>query len=168
MTYKLEQIEGIGPFFASRLTAAGVRNSDELLERCATNEGMRALADSSAVTVSQLTTWKHQADLMRVSGIGSEFGQLLEVSGVESVEQLSQREPSNIVNLLHRVNDERKLTRAVPSLKTVSKWITRAREMAPSWRERLPVRSDVNAGNMEAGRVDGAGEVAPDSGRRPW
>lgn len=129
MTYKLEQIEGIGPFFAARLVAAGVNNSDELLMRCSTDEGTRRLADSCAVSVGQLSTWVHQADLMRVSGIGSEFGQLLEVSGVESVEQLSQRDAQNIAHLLHRVNDERKLTRAVPSTKTVAKWIERARMM---------------------------------------
>lgn len=141
MTYKLEQIEGIGPEFAARLIAAGVHNADELLDRCSTDEGKRKLADSSAVSVGQLTTWSHQADLMRVSGIGSEFGQLLEVSGVESVAQLSQRDPENIAHLLHRVNDERKLTRAVPSIKTVAKWVTRARAMImgyetpnPSWK----------------------------------
>lgn len=130
MSYKLEQIEGIGPFFAERLMSAGVHNSDELLSRCSTDEGKRRLADSAAVSVRQLSTWMHQADLMRVSGIGSEFGQLLEVSGVESVEQLSKRDPENIVNLLHRVNSERKLTRAVPSIKTVAKWVERARVIA--------------------------------------
>ncbi len=147
MTYKLEQIEGIGPHFAARLTAAGVRNTDELLERCASDQGMRELASNSATSVMQLTAWKHQADLMRVSGIGSEFGQLLEASGVESVEQLSKREPENVVNLLHRVNSARKLTRAVPSLKTVSKWITRAKEMVPGWRERdrAPVREGASS-----------------------
>jgi predicted flap endonuclease-1-like 5' DNA nuclease len=129
MTYKLEQIEGIGPFFAARLQAAGVSNSDELLARCSTDEGRRRLADSCAVSVGQLTTWMHQADLMRVSGIGSEFGQLLEVSGVESVEQLSARDPENVAHLLHRVNSERRLTRTAPSIKTVAKWIERARAM---------------------------------------
>ncbi len=184
MTYKLEQIEGIGPHFAARLLAAGVRNTDELLERCATDEGMRELASNSATSVMQLTAWKHQADLMRVSGIGSEFGQLLEVSGVESVEQLAKREPENVVHLLHRVNSERKLTRAVPSIKTVSKWITRAKEMVPSWRERerAPVREGAHSfssegrretvetvsGGNAGGAVSTGNAGASTFGRRPW
>lgn len=131
MTYKLEEIDGIGPFFAERLVRAGVADSDALIERCATAEGRRQLSAYAAVTTQQLETWARQADLMRVSGIGGGFGRLLEASGVQSVKELSQREPENIVNLLHRVNAERKLTRAVPSLSTVSRWVRRAREMQP-------------------------------------
>jgi predicted flap endonuclease-1-like 5' DNA nuclease len=131
MTYKLEEIDGIGPFFADRLVRAGVADSDALIERCATAEGRRQLSAYAAVTTQQLETWARQADLMRVSGIGGGFGRLLEASGVQSVQELAQREPENIVNLLHRVNAERKLTRAVPSLSTVSRWVRRAREMQP-------------------------------------
>ncbi len=141
MTYKIAQIEGIGPEFASRLEAAGVHSSDDLLTRCASDEGRRKVAEQSGLTVRQLSMWMHQADLMRVSGIGSEFGQLLEASGVESVEQLATRDPGNVVNLLHRVNKEKKLTRTVPSIKTVSKWVTRARELVPARRD--VVRSEV-------------------------
>lgn len=168
MTYKLEQIEGIGPHFAERLLAAGVHNTDELLERCATDEGMRKLASNAAVSVMQLTAWNHQADLMRVSGIGSEFGQLLEVSGVESVKQLAQREPENVVNLLHRVNSDRKLTRAVPSIKTVSKWITRAKELVPSWRERdrTGAREAVGAGVQGTPGIPGSPGMPHSAGVR--
>lgn len=131
MTYKITQIEGIGPQFAERLAIAGVHTTDDLLDRCGTEDGRKQLARHVGLSTQQLSTWTHQADLMRVSGIGSEFGQLLESSGVQSVEELSTREPENVVNLLHRVNGMKKLTRAVPSLKTVSKWITRARELVP-------------------------------------
>lgn len=131
MTYKTTQIEGIGPQFAERLAVAGVHNTDDLMDRCSTEHGRKQLAAHAGLSTNQLETWMHQADLMRVSGIGSEFGQLLESSGVQSVEELSTRNPENVVNLLHRVNGMKKLTRSVPSLKTVSKWITRARELVP-------------------------------------
>lgn len=161
MTYKLEQIEGIGPFFAERLVHAGVNNSDELLTRCSTDDGKRRLADSCAISVGQLTTWMHQADLMRVSGIGSEFGQLLEVSGVESVKQLSERDPESIAHLMHRVNNERKLTRAVPSTKTVAKWVSRAKEMVGV---RAPSETVPSAGYS----MDGRDSHAPDLPQRPF
>lgn len=92
----------------------------------------------------------HQADLMRVSGIGSEFGRLLETSGVQSVTELRDRKPENVVNLLHRVNGEKKLTRALPSLKTVSKWINRARELQPFARPRDVSRADSMKDPMHA------------------
>lgn len=129
MTYTLDQIDGIGPFFAERLVRAGVRDSDALLERCSTPEGRRQVASYAAVSTHQLEAWTRQADLMRISGVGGGFGHLLEASGVRSVEELSQRKPENIVNLLHRVNAERKITRAVPSLSTVATWVRRARDL---------------------------------------
>ncbi len=131
MTYKIEQIEGIGPHFSERLSAVGVRTSNDLLTRCTTDEGCRLLEMRTGISATQLRMWKNQADLMRVSGIGSEFSQLLETAGVETVRQLGMREPANIVNLLTRVNAEKRLTRALPSLKTVTKWVEQAKRMEP-------------------------------------
>lgn len=131
MTYKIEQIEGIGPHFAERLASAGIHTSNDLLTKCASDEGRRNVEMRTGISVAQLTTWAHQADLMRVSGIGSEFGQLLEAAGIETVKELGMRTPENVVNLLDRVNEEKKLTRAIPALKTVSKWVDRARHMEP-------------------------------------
>lgn len=129
MTCKIEQIEGIGPHFAERLATAGIRTSDDLLARCASDEGRRMMEMRTGISNGQLTTWMHQADLMRVNGIGSEFSQLLEASGIETVQELGLRKPENVVHLLDRVNEEKHLTRVVPPLKTVSKWVERARRM---------------------------------------
>lgn len=132
MTYKIEQIEGIGSHYAERLGAADVRTTEDLLRRCATPDGRMQLGMKTDISTSQLQTWSHQADLMRVSGIGSEFGQLLETAGVESVKQLGMRDPENITFLLQRVNDEKQLTRVVPPVRTVSKWIHRAKMLEPT------------------------------------
>lgn len=132
MTYKIEQIEGIGPDFGARLAAEGIHTTDDLLSRTLTMDARQRLSMTTGLSVLQLTTWRHQADLMRVKGIGSEYGQLLEASGIETVNQLAQRLPENVVNLLDRVNAEKHLTRQVPPLKTVRKWISNAREMIPA------------------------------------
>lgn len=142
MTYKIEQIEGIGPHFAERLATAGVRTSDDLLTKCASEEGRRMLEMRTGISEGQLTTWTHQADLMRVNGIGSEFSQLLEASGIETVQELGMRKPENVVHLLDRVNEEKHLTRVVPPLKTVSKWVERARRMAMGQETRQETRPE--------------------------
>ena len=56
-------------------------------------------------------------------------GILLEASGVESVAELSQRVPENIVNLFDRVNTMQRLSRSVPPLRTVQKWVQNAQTM---------------------------------------
>jgi predicted flap endonuclease-1-like 5' DNA nuclease len=131
MNYKIEQIEGIGPHFAERLGAAGVHTTADLLARCATPEGREQLAQATGLSATQILTWSNQADLMRVSGIGSEYGQLLESSGVDTVKELAQRNPENLVSVMARINEEKHLTRVVPPVKTVAKWVDNARQLEP-------------------------------------
>lgn len=132
MNYKIEQIEGIGPQYGERLAAAGVHTSADLLEKCATPEGREKLAVATGLTSGQILTWANQADLMRVSGIGSEFGQLLESAGVDTVKELAQRNPENLVSVMARINEEKRLTRVVPSVKVVAKWVDDAKELEPA------------------------------------
>ena len=172
MTYKIEQIEGIGPDFGARLAAAGIHTTDDLLTRTLTMDARQRLSMTTGLSVLQLTTWRHQADLMRVSGIGSEDGQLLEASGIETVGQLATRKPENVVNLLDRVNAEKRLPRQVPPLKTVSKWIAKAREMVPAHANASHANashanvSHVNVSHADASHADasnGAQTTTPSS-----
>ena len=41
MAYKIVDIEGIGEVYATKLNAAGVKNTDDLLKNCATRTGRR-------------------------------------------------------------------------------------------------------------------------------
>lgn len=131
MTYKIEQVEGIGPESGARLASVGIHTTDDLLARTTTLEDRQRLAYGTGLSMMSVTAWRHQADLMRISGIGSEYGQLLEVAGIESVRELAMRKPENIVNLLDRVNAERKLTRSLPALKLVSRWVEQAQQLEP-------------------------------------
>lgn len=131
MTYKIQEIEGVGEHFAERLGASGVRTTGDLLECCATDEGRLQLERATGISGKQLLTWTRQADLMRVPGVGSEFGQLLESAGTQNVTELGARTPENLVSAMTRVNDEKHLTRVVPPVRTVSKWVDHARTLEP-------------------------------------
>lgn len=131
MSYKIEQIEGVGPAYAEKLMAVGILTTDDLLAKCATPTGRQYIATMTGLSEHLLLTWTNQADLMRVSGIGSEFGQLLESSGVDTVKELAQRNPENLVHAMERINEEKKLTRVVPALKTVEKWVDSAKSLEP-------------------------------------
>ena len=135
MSYRIDQVAGIGTHDAERLTQAGITTTDALLERCRSGSGRQDVATRTGVDADRLAMWCRQADLMRVSGIGAEYGRLLEHAGIEDVHMLATRKPENVVNLLHRVNDMKRLTHAVPSMKVVSRWISRARAL-----ETVPAR----------------------------
>ena len=80
----------------------------------------------------QLLKWANMADLMRISGVGEEFSELLEAAGVDTVKELRNRKADNLAARMAEVNQAKKLIRQVPSASQVSKWIEQAKSLAPT------------------------------------
>jgi predicted flap endonuclease-1-like 5' DNA nuclease len=131
MSYKIEEIEGIGPKYGAMLAEAGITTTDKLLKLCCDATGRRNVANDTELTEKQLLKWANMADLMRISGVGSEFSELLEAAGVDTVKELRNRNAENLTAKMEEVNAQKKLTRATPSLSAVEKWIEQAKDLAP-------------------------------------
>ena len=131
MSYKIEEIEGIGPAFAQKLAAADIKTTDDLLKLCCDAGGRKSTAEKTAVSEKQLLKWANMADLMRISGVGSEYSELLEAAGVDTVKELRNRNAKNLAAKMAEVNEEKKLTRAVPSEKVVIGWVEQAKTLDP-------------------------------------
>ncbi|MDH3979376.1 MAG: DUF4332 domain-containing protein [Gammaproteobacteria bacterium] len=131
MSYKIEEIEGIGPAYAEKLAAADISTTDDLLKLCCDAKGRKSTAETTGVSEGQLLKWANMADLMRVSGIGSEYSELLEAAGVDTVKELRNRNAENLAAKMMEVNEAKKLTRTVPSEKTVVGWVEQAKTLDP-------------------------------------
>lgn len=131
MNYKIDEIEGIGPAYKEKLAAVGITNTDQLLEKCASAAGRKAVEKESELTAKQLLVWADVADLMRVNGVGRQFGELLKAAGVDTIKELATRRADNLTVKLAEVNAEKKLAKAVPSESQVQGWIDSAKETAP-------------------------------------
>ena len=131
MKYKIEEIEGIGPAYGAKLEAVGIKTTDDLLDKCASPTGRKAIAEKTGLKESQILKWTNMADLMRIKGVGEEFSELLEAAGVDTVKELKRRNPENLAAKIKEVNEEKKLTRAVPSLNEVTRWVEQAKSMDP-------------------------------------
>ncbi|MGB5177562.1 MAG: DUF4332 domain-containing protein [Gammaproteobacteria bacterium] len=131
MGYKIEEIEGIGPANAKKLAAADISTTDGLLKLCCDARGRKATAEKTGVGEGQLLKWANMADLMRISGVGSEYSELLEAAGVDTVKELRNRNAVNLAAKMAEVNATKKLTRTVPSEKVVSKWVEQAGALDP-------------------------------------
>ena len=125
----LIDIEGIGEVYAAKFRAAGITSQEQLLEMGSTPKGREALAEKVEVSGKLILEWVNRADLNRIKGIGSEYADLLEAAGVDSVPELAQRNAENLYNRLKEIQAERKLTRRLPGLSRVSAWITQAKEL---------------------------------------
>jgi predicted flap endonuclease-1-like 5' DNA nuclease len=127
---KIEDVEGIGPIFAQKLQAAGVNTTDELLDRGGSKAGRASLASASGLTETQLLEWVNHADLMRISGVGSEYADLLEAAGVDSCAELAQRNAANLAVTFQELDAARpNWIRQIPSEATVDAWIAEAKTM---------------------------------------
>jgi predicted flap endonuclease-1-like 5' DNA nuclease len=126
---KLETIEGIGPIYAEKLRAAGVLSVKALLRAGATPEGRQELEDKTGIGHEYILDWVNRADLMRVPGIGEEYSDLLEKTGVDTVVELARRDPDNLHRRLLEVNAEKRMVRRMPGRGMVTDWVRRAKAL---------------------------------------
>jgi predicted flap endonuclease-1-like 5' DNA nuclease len=126
---KLIDVEGIGPKFATKLQKAGIRSTDALLKNGATVAGRKALEEKSGIGHALLLEWVNLVDLYRIKGIGSEYSDLLEEAGVDTVVELAKRKAENLVEKMAEVNTKKKLVRQLPGLKLVTNWIDQAKKL---------------------------------------
>jgi predicted flap endonuclease-1-like 5' DNA nuclease len=131
MNYKIQEIEGIGPALALKLAAAKITTTEELLDHCGTAKGRRLVAEKTALSEAQLLKWANMADLMRISGIGPEYAELLEAAGVDTVKELRNRNSENLVAAMKEINEQKRLTRSVPTQTVVAKWVEMAKTTEP-------------------------------------
>lgn len=126
---KLDEIEGIGPAYAEKLTQAGIGSTEALLEAGATAAGRKTLGDAAGISGALLLRWVNHADLYRITGIGKQYAELLEAAGVDSVPELAQRNGASLHEKLSAAQDEKKLTGRVPALSQVEDWIQQAKNL---------------------------------------
>ena len=121
--------DGIGDVFAGKLTAAGVATVEALLKTAGSAAGRKTLAEQTGLTTNQLLEWVNRADLMRIKGVGSEYSDLLEAGGVDTVKELATRRPDNLHAKLLEVNEAKKLVRRTPTLNEVEAWVAEAKTL---------------------------------------
>jgi len=126
---KIMEIEGIGSAFAIKLQAAGVRSIVDLLACGGKVKDRRDLATATGIDESTLLKWINHADLFRVRGIGSEYSDLLEQAGVDTIPELGQRNPKALYEALVKTNEEKKLVRKLPSATQVALWVKQAKKL---------------------------------------
>ena len=122
-------VEGIGPVYAEQLTAVAVHTTDDLLERGATEKGREDLEKVSGIGHALILKWVNRVDLYRIKGIGSEYSDLLEIAGVDTVPELAQRNAANLTETLAEANAARNLVRKLPTLEQVADWIAQAKQL---------------------------------------
>jgi predicted flap endonuclease-1-like 5' DNA nuclease len=126
---KLLDVEGIGPVYAGKLAAAGVGSVEALLKEGATPKGRKGLAEKAGIADTLILEWVNHVDLFRIKGVASEYADLLEEAGVDTVPELAQRSAPNLFKKMVEVNAAKKLVRKLPTEAQVADWIVQAKKL---------------------------------------
>ena len=129
---KITDVEGIGPKYKDRLHAADIQTTEDLLREGKTPSGRNKLSAAAGISTSMLLEWINHADLMQVRGVGSEYADLLEDAGVDTVPELARRSAANLTAAMKDFNEDNEAVRRTPTLETVQDWIAEAKSMGRS------------------------------------
>ena len=131
MTFRIRDIQGIGPVHAAKLAIAGITSTGDLLALGCTATGRQKVAEITGLSEGHILKWANMADLMRISGIGPQYAELLEAAGVDTIKELRTRQAANLVAKMALVNQSKHLSGATPMEKTIQEWIDAASNMVP-------------------------------------
>ena len=130
-SYRIEEIEGIGPVNAASLAAAGITHTATLLVECASAPGRARVARITGLSEGVILNWTNLADLMRIKGVGLQYAELLHRAGVDTVKELTRRSASSLTASLIGINREEHLSGRAPAPAWVGWWIDQARRLDP-------------------------------------
>lgn len=126
---RIMDVEGIGPTYAAKLVEAGITKTEVLLEKGATPQGRKAIEEQTGISHGLILEWVNHVDLYRIKGVASEYSDLLEEAGVDTVVELAHRVAENLYQKMLAVNAEKKLVRRPPTQKQVADWIEQAKKL---------------------------------------
>lgn len=129
MSTSITGIEGIGAQTQKKLAKANVRTVEGLLREGCTKKGRKSLAETTGVDEKKLLDLVNMADLFRIKGVSTQYAELMKAAGVDTIKELRKRKPENLHEKMAETNQKKKLTRVVPSVKMITKFVEQAKTM---------------------------------------
>lgn len=127
--YKIDAVEGIGTVYGEKLRLSSIKDTGELLTALSTPAKRKTVAKETGIPESHITRFANMVDLFRIKGVGPQYSELLEASGVDTTKELSQRVPSNLLKKMDEVNSAKNLSKRIPTEKELVRWIEEAKSL---------------------------------------
>jgi predicted flap endonuclease-1-like 5' DNA nuclease len=125
----VREIKGVTEALAAKLVEAGIKDSDQLLEKAKSPEGRKEMAGKLGIDAKQVLELANRADLIRIKGVAGAFSDMLENAGVDTVKELAGRVPENLQAKLAEVNEKMKLSQRTPTVDAVADWVKQAKAL---------------------------------------
>lgn len=126
---KVSDIKGINEEDITKLEASGIKSVDAYLKACETKKSRKEMADKTSIDEKLILHWANRADLSRIKGVSTQYGDLLECAGVDTVPELAQRNAENLQIKMAELNKEKNLVQKVPTTTQVQDWVAQAKKL---------------------------------------
>ncbi|NEX11926.1 MAG: DUF4332 domain-containing protein [Prosthecochloris sp.] len=123
------ELEALGFRKADRMNKAGLMTTADLLAKGQSPQGRKMLALELELDEKEVLSIINCADLCRIEGIDMKIAGLLEASGVDTVPELSHRNPHHLHSKIQEVSLKEKILVSLPSLSDLETWIAEAKKL---------------------------------------
>ncbi len=104
ISHQIEKIEGIGKSIGNFLRSIGIKTTTDLLDKCSTDSGFQQVVKVSEVVEPVVKQWVIRADLMRVPDVDGQYAELMEVTGISSVQDLANADAEELTEKMRTLN----------------------------------------------------------------
>ena len=119
---KIIEIEGIGEKYAKILEKEGIAEVENLIPL--TWREIKELAGKTKISVKLLEKWQDQAEIMELKGVGPEYSEVLNRVGIDSIKELSYRNPQNTLDRIVKFDKEQPdVVRKIPRVEDINGWV---------------------------------------------
>ena len=131
MSYKIDEIEGIGPAYSEKLGAAEVKTTDDLLKKCCDPKGRKALSEETGMSEKVLLDWTNKADLMRITASVRSSPSCSRRPAWTRSRSCATATPRTSPPRWTRSTRRRSWRAPRPSATTITKWVEEAKGLDP-------------------------------------
>ena len=124
--YKIEVIRSIGTDNRRLLNEMGVTTTLNLLDKSKDPEDIKLISKALGRECWVVSSWASIADLLRVKGVDGAMAEVLELSGVYSVQDLAGANPEVLLQSIKAVNERVEKVGTIPDIAAIAGWVRHA------------------------------------------
>ncbi len=127
--YDILDIDIVPAEVSQKLVADKISNTEELFAMLMKKADRTAFAQKYGMPEADVEKLAKTLELMQIVGVGPKAATLLQLSGITSLKALTESVPTELLEVLQRVNREHNITGVQPDLTVVRDWIEKSKKV---------------------------------------
>ena len=130
--YELYTLEGLNQEHAQTLKNAGITSTKGFAQLSKDPQAAEKLAKELNVNSEKVESWIGKSCLLELPGVNTKIAELMQNSGIASLEHLATNSPETLHRKMEVFNKEALIPTSLPDMKSVSLWSSIAKPLTAS------------------------------------